>query len=67
MGKLDWGQIMKDLKCEAKLFGFLFGRQGTIEGSICVWLYFGWKECGVRGGNLGILFWRHCGHGTYLR
>lgn len=41
MGKLDWSQIMKDLKCEAKLFGFLFGRQGTIEGLICVWLYFG--------------------------
>lgn len=40
-GKLDWSQIMKGLKCEAKLFGFLFGRQGAKGGLICVWLCFG--------------------------
>lgn len=25
-GKPDWSQLTKGLKCEVKLFGFLFGR-----------------------------------------
>lgn len=26
LGNLDWSQVIKGLKCEAKLFDFLFGR-----------------------------------------